>query len=321
MLCLSGRDIMEAASCDGVMDEVERILVAHERGEYYMPPRVHLDHGANTLLLMPCFGSDAFGTKLVTVFPDNAEKGLPVVDGVVVLNDADTGRPVALLNGQVLTGLRTGAVGGVSIRHLAPRGARAAGIVGAGVQGHYQALFAQAAMDLSDLYVYDISAERVSRFASDIAEKLPGVRVHPVDQVDDLLRESQVVVTATTSDEPVIPGASGNLRGKHFVAVGSFKPTMRELPEALFREIGGLFIDTEHALEESGDARDPLEQGWISRDRIRTLGNLLEEGTESGLRDETTVFKTVGMAAFDLGVSRLIYEAACASGVGQRVQL
>ncbi len=312
---------MQAASLGGVMDEVERILVSHERGEYYMPPRVHLDHGANTLLLMPCFGADAFGTKLVTVFPQNAERDMPVVDGVMVLNDKDTGSPLALLNGQVLTGLRTGAVGGVSIRHLAPRGARTAGIVGAGVQGRYQALFAQAAMELSDLYVYDISPERVSRFCSDIAEELPRVRVHPVDEVEDLVRESQVVITATTSDEPVLSGEPASFRGKHFVAVGSFKPTMRELPEAVFREVGGLFIDTEHALEESGDVGDPLAQGWVSGDSIRTLGNLLDAGGGASLRDETTVFKTVGMAAFDLGVSRLIYEAACGRGVGQRVQL
>ncbi len=87
MLCLSEQDIVQAVDCKEVIDAIENSLVIYEEKKFHMPNRMHVDYDEDTLLLMPCFIPKRFGTKLVSVFPGNAQKGLPVVNGVVVLND------------------------------------------------------------------------------------------------------------------------------------------------------------------------------------------------------------------------------------------
>jgi ornithine cyclodeaminase/alanine dehydrogenase-like protein (mu-crystallin family) len=121
---LTERDILQAAPVSDVLDAIEASMRAYETKDFHMPPRLHVDYEGNTLLLMPCFTKACFGTKLVTLFPRNPEKGEAVLNGIMVLNDAQTGKPVALLDGPALTALRTAAVASVSIRHLAPPGAR-----------------------------------------------------------------------------------------------------------------------------------------------------------------------------------------------------
>ena len=121
---LTESDILRAAPVSDVLDAIEASMRTYETKEFHMPPRLHVDYEGNTLLLMPCFTRECFGTKLVTLFPRNPEKGQAVLNGIMVLNDAQTGKPVVLLDGPALTALRTAAVASVSIRHLAPPGAR-----------------------------------------------------------------------------------------------------------------------------------------------------------------------------------------------------
>ncbi len=322
MLCISGEDIVEAVSRSEVMDTIEDTMVGYERGSYLMPQRAHVERGEDALLLMPCFGEDMFGTKLVTVFPGNAQRDLPVVDGAVVLNDGATGEIRAVINGRVLTGLRTGAVGGVSVRHLATAESTSIGIVGAGVQGYYQALFAASAADVREVWIFDIDGGNADALAEKLTRELPSVAVHVAADVGQLLEKSGIVITATTSGEPVLPDDPAGFSGRHFVAVGSFQPHMRELPAALFRSVSRFFVDTDHAVEESGDVGVPLERGWLERDSIETMGSFLAKGDgQDDLREQTTVFKTVGMAAFDLTVSQLVYERAAQKGLGSEIAL
>ena len=137
-----------------------------------------------------------------------------------------------------------------------------------------------------------------------------------------LLEAAETVITATTSSEPVLPNEEGLLRGRHFVGIGSFKPTMREFPEALFHLVSRVFVDTEHASVESGDLAVPLREGWIQRERVVPLGRLLTGAeTFADLHRETTLFKSVGMALFDLCAAGLIYRKALVKGLGQRIEL
>ncbi|MHB8764864.1 MAG: ornithine cyclodeaminase family protein [Deferrisomatales bacterium] len=320
MLVLGENDLLGAVSRPELMDEIERALVLQERGECTQPPRAHLDRGEDTLLLMPCFAGEFFGTKLVTVFPGNAARNAPVVDAVMVLNRGDTGEAVALLNGRVLTALRTGAVGGLGVRHLSPPETRRLGVVGAGAQGFYQALFAATARPITDIHVFDRHGQGVPAFLDRLAGALPGVRVHQAPSAEALLEASETVITATTSSAPVLPDDEGLLRGRHFVGIGSFKPTMREFPEALFRLVNRVYVDTGHAAQESGDLAVPLAEGWLGRDRVVPLGRLLT-GAAPERGGETTLFKSVGMALFDLCAAGRIYRNAVDRGLGQRIAL
>ena len=322
MLNLTEKDILKAVSIDEILDVIETSMYIYEKKEFHMPQRLHIDHEENTLLLMPCFTKDCFGTKLVTLFPGNPEKHIPVLNGIMVLNDAQTGVPLALLNGAALTALRTAAVGAVSIRHLAPDNTQIVGIIGAGVQGFYQALAACTTRHLTDIFIYDLYLEKASALRDKLSEMIPNVKLHQADCVEDLLEKSQVVITATNSLEPVLPDKEELLVGKHFVGIGSYKPNMREFPRALFNMLKTVFIDTEHALHESGDLIVPLQNNWIRQEQVMTLGRLLIENKSlDEVKGETTLFKSVGMALFDVCASKLIYDKAVQKGIGQKIIL
>lgn len=322
MIYLTEEDILKAVSFDDLLDAIEASMYMYEKKEFHMPPRLHIDHEDNTLLLMPCFIKDYFGTKLISLFPQNPKKNIPVLNGIMVLNDAQTGLPVALLNGPALTALRTAAVGSVSIRHLTPENAQSLGIIGAGVQGFYQAWIACSARDLKDIYVFDLYPEKTSALVEKLSKVIPDVKLHRAGCVEDLLEKSQVVITATTSFEPVLPNKKEMLVGKHFVGIGSYKPNMREFPEAMFNLLKMVFIDTDHALEESGDLIIPLRNNWIKQEQVMTLGRfLIENKPQDDMKNETTFFKSVGMALFDVCASKLIYEKAIQKGLGQKITL
>ncbi len=319
ILCLSEDDIVRAVSYFETMDAVEKAMLIYEKKEFHMPVRTHANFKGNTLLLMPCFTSDMFGTKLVSLFPENANKDLPVLYGTMILNDGVTGQPMALLNGSKLTALRTGAVGGVSIRYLTPPDIRTLGIVGAGVQGFHQVLFACQERQISDVFIFDQSSEKVPLIMVKLSRELSQVKFHQAESAEELLKKSEVIITATDSKKPVLPNHEQLLRGKHLVGIGSFKPNMREFPDALFKILDQIFIDTDHAIEESGDIINPLKNGWIKNDQLFTLGKLIQR--KIPIKGETTLFKSVGMALFDLVVSGLIYEKAKEKGLGQEIIL
>ena len=322
MICLSESDIHEAVTYDEVMDAVEAALKLYEIKDFHNPLRTHVEYQGNTLLLMPCFTRKSFGTKLVSLFPGNEQKELPTLYGIMVLNDIQNGKPLAILNGSVLTSVRTGAVGGVSIRHLTPDSVHTAGIVGTGVQGFHQALFACQARNITDLYLFDLAAYNVSFCMEKLAPELPEVKLHQANSIDQLIEESQIVITTTTSHMPVLPNKEEIMTKKHFVGIGSYKPNMREFPQALFKQLRRVYVDTNHALDESGDLIEPLKHEWIKPDQVRTLGRVLVEnkGLEI-IKNQTTLFKSVGMALFDVCVSQLIYEKALENELGQEIEL
>lgn len=318
MLYLGEQEIQHAASRIEIMDAIERAFIICESGQYHMPPRIHVDHGVNTVLYMPCFVPDIFGTKILTLFPGNADRHRPVIEGLMLLNDAESGQPLALLNGAKLTAVRTGGVGGVGIRHTTPANASAVGLVGAGVQGWQQLLFAAQARRLSRITVFDTAEDRVQDLVAKLRPILSEVEIVAAESIEQLLAASEIVITTTSSHTPVLPDQVNLLQGKHFIGIGSYKPEMREYPAALYPVLDQLLIDTEHGLHESGDLLIPLEQGWIKPEQIETFGRWL--GRKSvGQRTvgQTTLFKSVGMALFDVVVGELIYRKAMQQGLGQ----
>ena len=145
---------------------------------------------------------------------------------------------------------------------------------------------------------------------------MPDVKLHKAATAEDLLDNTQVVITATTSLNPVLPDDEDLLRGKHFVGIGSYKPAVREFPRALYNLLETIYIDTDHALKESGDLIVPLKNNWINKDRIKTLGKYINQPSP---RSETTFFKSVGMALFDVCAAKLIYEKAKQKNLGQKI--
>jgi len=318
MLYLNHDDVLRALPLPQAMEAVESALRIYESGAFAMPDRMAIDCGeGNLLLLMPSVADAHFATKLVTVFPGNRARGRPVIDGIVVLADRATGEVLALMDGKALTATRTGAVTGLSVRYLASPEARSVGLVGCGVQGYYQVRFACVARDVRRVTVFDVRREAIPPFVERLRGALPGVEVRAAASARELAQVSEILITATTARAPVFPDDPALFVGRHCVAIGSFEPDVREYPDALFRVTARAWVDTDYAKEESGELGIPLRAGLLREEQIETLGHLICYGQapERGAHD-TTFFKTVGMALFDLAAARAAYVNALAMGLG-----
>ncbi|ASN04418.1 ornithine cyclodeaminase family protein [Virgibacillus necropolis] len=317
MLYLNKDDILTAVTMKDVIDAVDTAYEVYQSKQFQMPTRLQVKDDDHTLLLMPCMTNDAIGTKLVTSFPHN--KNHPVLHGLVILNSQENGEIMALIDGSFITGFRTGAIGGSAIRHLAKEDTSKIAIIGTGVQGLYQAVAACTERSITDIYLYNRTPEKVPSFIDSLQQWIGHtIQIHAMDSVEEAITHAEVIITATTSKDPVLPDNPELLAAKLIIGIGSFQPTMREFPKVLYQLADHIFIDTEDALAESGDIATPLENNWIRRETIQTMASFLtsKQQIQGG---KTVVFKSTGMALFDVVVTNLIYQRAMEKGVGQNL--
>lgn len=308
MIVIDSNMVESASDYNSWINAIEKAFKLKRGIDYQMPQRMHLDSGENTLLLMPCIGSEFFATKLVSVFPGNSSKGLPPISGTVVLGSSKNGETLAIIDGTSLTALRTAAVGSFGIRHLAPANATRLGVVGLGMQGLYQSLFACSQRDIKEIYIYDKDKDKkkLKIFSDRLNLEYPAIKIIQEDNTDSICSSSEVIITATNSTQPVLPDKEELLEGKTIIGIGSYKPDMREFPDALYRLIDKLYIDTIDGLKESGDLLDPLSNGWIEPGSFIPGSDMLNSLNKS---NSTKVFKSVGMALFDLVAAELVYSS------------
>ena len=312
MIILSKEDIEKLVDPDKMMDQIEEAYKIFGSGEYYMPPRPSVEHDNKTLMYMPCYTKEIIGTKMLTIFPDNAKLGLPSIDGIILLNNAVTGAPEAVMDGQSVTAWRTGAVGGVGIRHLSRKDCHTVGIVGAGVQGFHQAIYACAARDIRTIYIFNHSGRDLADYMDRLEKAIdnPGTKVVQCKTVEELTAKSDIICTTTPSTEPVLPDDKELLRGKCIIAIGSYTPKMREIPDAVWDLVDKLYIELPYACEECGDLSQPIKEGRLTSDKIVLMSDYLASKEEEADTGKTTYFKSVGMGLFDVCIAQKILEEA-----------
>ena len=313
MIFLGKEEIEKLGDPNEIMDQIEEAYRIFGADAYYMPPRPVIEHENKTLIYMPCFTENVIGTKMLTIFPENAKLGLPSLDGLVILNDRTTGAPLAIMDGQAVTAWRTGAVGGVGIRHLSRRDARTVGIVGAGAQGFHQAVYACAARNIETVYIWNHSDRDLTDFMDRLKKTIadPAVKVVQCKTVEELVKASDIICTATPSEEPVLPNDRELLEGKCIIAIGSYTPKMREIPDVIWDLVDKVYIELPYACEESGDLSQPLAEGRLTMDRGVLMDKFLASGAdEDEIAGKTTYFKSVGMGLFDVCVALKLLEKA-----------
>ena len=325
MIFLNKIEIEKAITLDEVMNKIEEAYKVFYEEKFYMPPRPVVEYKNKTLLYMPCFMDNSLGTKIISVFPENANIGEPAIYGLMLLNDYTTGKPIALMDGQAITSIRTGAVGGVGVRHLSNKNASTVGIIGAGVQGFWQALYACKARPIKTIFLFNRNNKDLTVFIKNLKDKLVDESINIVvcDDVRSLIEKSEIVITATTTNDPVIPNDKDLLRGKCFIAVGSYKHDMREFSDAIFSLVDKVYVDLPFACEESGDLVSPIEKGILTEDRVVTMSALLNSKEDVTIKNEneTQFFKSVGMGLFDLIIAKAIYENAKLKNIGQIINM
>jgi ornithine cyclodeaminase len=290
------------------VDMMEKALLQSiEPGGYVMPKRMHLDYGADTFLLMPCITDEYWVTKLVSFCPGNKASGHPSIYGTVVLNDTKTGKPLAIMDGSAITAMRTAAVSAVGIRHLSPPDSHSLGIIGAGIQGTWQALFACSEREINEIWIFDQNRENLFHFAEKMKIRNPMIKVIHAANASEVAMNSDIIICATNSQNPVFPDEKELFTGKTFIGIGSYKPDCREFPEQLFHQLDQIYVDTLDGKKESGDLITPVKNNWIAEKEIYPIGSLLT-GENIPTPNGTRLFKTVGFALLDLFAAKLVYE-------------
>lgn len=316
MLLLNAKEVHALARPEELVPVMEEAARLYEAGDFVMPDRMGVPQGENTYLYMPCFTPSVHGTKFLALFPQNPGRGLARIQGMMLLGDPETGRTVGLLDGGALTACRTGAVGAVGILHTTPPQASTLALIGAGVQGFHQCLFAARVRPIRTVFVYDPRPDAAAALCRRLEEEL-GLEAVTCAGAAQAVERAEIVVTATASREPVLPDDRALVRGRHFIGIGSYKPFMREFPRAVFQEVREVLVDVEFAKEETGDLAVPLREGWIAPSQIRTLGKALSAPLDcSG----TTLYKSVGMALFDVLAADHLLRKAQALGAGVSVE-
>ncbi|MEW6546072.1 MAG: ornithine cyclodeaminase family protein [Bacillota bacterium] len=327
LLILTADDVRRALPMERAISACEEAYGAYSSGQALVPLRTQIPvpefEGVSVFMPGHVSGAGATGLKVVSVYPRNPEHGLPTIMGMVVLLDASTGTPLALLEGGYLTALRTGAAAGVAARYLAPAGARVAALFGAGVQGRTQVLALAAVRPIEEVRVFDPVPGRAQALARDLAGELPAVRWVFPSHPREAVAGAQVVLAATTSSRPVFPG-DALAPGTHVTAIGAFTPSMQEIDETTILRASKLVVDSREAvLAEAGDIIIPLREGKITRDHIFAEIGEIVLGRKPGRQaaDETTVYKAVGLAVLDVAAAAAAYRGARELGLGTRVRL
>jgi ornithine cyclodeaminase/alanine dehydrogenase len=327
MRVISRKDLESILTMEEVIEAVEVAFTDHARGRWVIPSRTHFTLPEGIVLYMPSFLSPGegvegiLGAKVVSVFPGNPEKGLPLIYGLYLLYDPPTGRPLALIDGVYLTGVRTGAASAVATKYLSRSDSRALGIIGTGVQAGFHLMAILAVREIEVCYLFDVIEGRARKFAEDYSDKL-GVNLEVLSSADEVAGKSDVVVTTTTSATPVFSGSSLR-KGTHLNVIGTFTPETREVDSEAVKK-ACLFVDSyEGALSEAGDLLIPMKEGIISREDIRAELSEVVSGIMPGRtsEDEITLFKSVGFAIADAAVARLAYDRAREKGLGIRIEV
>jgi ornithine cyclodeaminase/alanine dehydrogenase-like protein (mu-crystallin family) len=274
---------------------MEKALAEFSQGRVLQPVRqmLTIEEEKRYLGIMPAVAADAMGLKLVSFYPGNAGTGVPTHMAMILLFRADTGEPLAVMDGRLITEMRTAAVSAAATKYLAAPDSRVLALIGSGVQAaaHLEALTQLRHYD--EIRVWSRTPEHARRFAA----------AHGVvaTDIESAVRGADVVVTATNSLEPIVRG-EWLKPGAHVNAVGSPRPGWRELNDAAMRNT--LIVDSREAvMKESGDVI--LSGAAIYAE----LGEIFA-GLKPAPTAETTIFKSVGLAIEDVAAAKLVYDLA-----------
>lgn len=319
---LAASDLERLVPMRDAIEAVRGGFLSLASGRARVPLRMHLETPSGVALWMPAVvDAEGLGVKAVAVFPANPARGLPTIHAAFLLQDADTGRPVGLVEGASLTALRTGAATGLATDLLARPDAGIVALLGCGAQARRQLEAVCAVRPVTQVRVYSPTSERREAFAAWAREQpwIRGASVFAAPSASAAVRGAEVVVTATPSRAPVF-AAEDLSPGAHVNAIGAFTAQMREVPADVVRSARVVVDSLEAARAEAGDLIQAEREGAFHWDRAVELGRLLTDPS-LGRRtpEEVTLFKSVGLAVQDVAVAALALRRAREQGVGAEV--
>lgn len=275
MLILSGSELQRLYGTQQAICDLRPALEAEYAGRVQNPPRTVLEFPAldATCLYMPSSIAElgVMGTKVVSIFPRNPEKGRPTTQGVTILSDARTGEHLALLNASYLTRLRTGALTGIAAEHLARPEAACLGVIGTGGMAPEPIRGIQAVRPLRELRLYNRTPAKAHALAETLRPEWPDVTITVSPTAEALAEASDMIVAATQSADPVLDGHAVQ-PGTFLSGVGSYLPHMREFDPITIRRASKIVLDNRHGCQhEAGELMHAAGLGFWSFERAYDL--------------------------------------------------
>ena len=325
---LSRNEVAQTVNMAGAIETVKKAFIQLSAGKAEVPLRtqIQVKRQRGTTLFMPAYLADssAMGAKIVSIFPGNQDKRLPTIHAVVIMMDAKTGRPLAVMDGTYLTALRTGAASGVATDLLSRQDSRIAAIFGAGTQSRTQLEAICTVRTIEKVWVYDVVPKIARAYVREMkTHGSPIPRdIFVAKSPNQAVREADIICTATTSYKPVFNDT--DLKpGVHINGVGSYMPEMQEIPARTVVRSKVVVDSREASLAEAGDLIISIEGGLISEKHIHgeigevASGKILGRESEG----EITFFKSVGLAVQDVAVADLVLHRAKKQGLGLNVDM
>jgi len=327
-LLLNESDVARCLSMARLIPLMRETVGRFSRGECVQPVRTSLSikPAGGFYGVMPAHvpgdggKAGAFGLKSVCFFPGNDALGLHTHLATVLILDPRTGALEAIMDGRLITEMRTAAVSAVSADLLAAKGPVTLAILGSGVQARSHLEAMNEVRELAHVRVWSRTEEHARKFVHEMNHKVR-CAISTVRTPKDALHGAQLVVTATSAVEPVVTAAD-LAPGMHLAVVGSSNRTRRELDGPAVKRCR-VWVDTREATKvEAGDIVLAIKEGAITEDHvIGELGDIVNGKSGRGSPDEITMFKSLGMAVEDVATGRMIVEEARAQGIGRDIDI
>lgn len=325
ILVIDSKTINEIIDYNFAINVVEEAFKNKEIYGVELPPRqeITLDAPPRFYGSMATYlhGYNIIGVKLITYFFENQKLyGIPPLYAFVAVFDGLKGLPLAIVEGSTVTTLRTSAMGAVSSKYLAKSEVSAIGLIGAGIQGRMQLKMHLTLYPDVKIFIYDQYRDKALNLAEELMKEYD-LDVKCVNSLHGVVESVDILITATTSMEPVIKG-EWLRRGIHVVSIGYINKDSRELDDETFKRADKVYVDSKDAIS-AGDIRVPLEKGVLSKKKIIGEISQVLVGKVVGRErdDEITIFKSVGTAILDAAMAYNIYLRALERGVKNYIEL
>ncbi|MEM3696216.1 MAG: ornithine cyclodeaminase family protein [Candidatus Bathyarchaeia archaeon] len=315
ILYLAQEDVMKCVTVKEAVEVVEEGIKLLGQGKAIQPPKIYLELDKYHGFIKPMIAfvdepMNVSATKIFSFFPENRKRGLPTITATIVLNKPDTGVPFAIMDGTWITAIRTAATTAVAAKYLAKRDSEIVGIFGAGVQGKSHLMALNEIFKLKSVWIADVSREYQNQFAKEMGEKL-GLDITPADDNEQAVRGVDIVVTATTGNEPLVK-KEWIEPGMFIAKVGSYQEIDLDIPKMVDK----LVVDSWEYV--SSRVPEIRKTNTKRKDVYAEIADIVagkKKGRESDL--EKILFISIGMGVEDASVALHAYKRAKEKGIGQ----
>lgn len=324
ILFIPSAEIEKMLTMRDSIEAMKTAFINFGKGKADVPQRtsLKLSKGKGEALFMPAYKKDSeyASLKIVSVFKDNPELNLPKIQALIFLMNAENGKPAAVMDGEFITAMRTGAVSGLAADLLSKKDSKTAAVFGTGIQAVKQLQAIDCVRKLEKVFIFGTSIEKAKMFIDANNKKYSFNLIAGKDK--SLIKQCDIICTATSSYTPVFE--NDNLKeGVHINSIGSYKPEMSEIPEETIARSKIVVDSISACLKEAGDIIKPIKSGLISEEHIYAELGEVAAGLKTGRENdkEITVFKSVGIAIQDLTAASLVYKKAKIMNLGTTIEL